>query len=163
MEGGKTKWARLALTAALLAPAGGCVAAAAGAGAGSAIYLTSRGASSTVNGSVIDVAARTRSVLDGEGITITETKTESEGDERSFKGTKGDLDVSVWQVAEQGRVVGSAGALPPWPPHNRGRRLAGPFDQLGQSFGDLTRDVAPVLHIHRPRWSRSSLAVLGWA
>jgi hypothetical protein len=95
MEGGKTKWARLALTAALLAPAGGCVAAAAGAGAGSAIYLTSRGASSTVKGSVSDVAARTRSVLDGEGITITETKTESEGDERSFKGTKGDLDVSV--------------------------------------------------------------------
>ena len=95
MEGGKTKWARLALTAALLAPAGGCVAAAAGAGAGSAIYLTSRGASSTVKGSVTDVAARTRSVLDGEGITITETKTESEGDERSFKGTKGDLDVSV--------------------------------------------------------------------
>jgi len=96
MEGGKPKWARLALTAALLAPAGGCVAAAAGAaGAGSAIYLTSRGASSTVNGSVNDVAARTRSVLDGEGITITETKTESEGDERSFKGTKGDLDVSV--------------------------------------------------------------------
>jgi hypothetical protein len=95
MEGGKMKWARLALTAALLAPAGGCVAAAAGAGAGSAIYLTSRGASSTVNGSVSDVAARTRSVLDGEGITITETKTESEGDERSFKGTKGDLDVSV--------------------------------------------------------------------
>ena len=95
MEGGKTTWARLALTAALLAPAGGCVAAAAGAGAGSAIYLTSRGASSTVNGSVNDVAARARSVLDGEGITITETKTESEGDERSFKGTKGDLDVSV--------------------------------------------------------------------
>jgi hypothetical protein len=95
MEGGKTKWARLALTAALLAPAGGCVAAAAGAGAGSAIYLTSRGASSTVNGSVNDVAARARSVLDSEGITITETKTESEGDERSFKGTKGDLDVSV--------------------------------------------------------------------
>jgi hypothetical protein len=95
MEGGKTKWARLALTAALLAPAGGCLAAAAGAGAGSAIYLTSRGASSTVNGSVNDVAARARSVLDSEGITITETKTESEGDERSFKGTKGDLDVSV--------------------------------------------------------------------
>src|ERR1041385_7240633 len=95
MAGGKTKWARLALTAALLAPAGGCVAAAAGGGAGSAIYLTSRGASSTVNGSVNDVAARARSVLDSEGITITETKTESEGDQRSCKGTEGDLDVSV--------------------------------------------------------------------
>jgi hypothetical protein len=79
----------------LLTPSAGCVAAAAGAGAGSAIYLTSRGASSTVNGSVNDVAARARSVMDGEGITITETKTEAEGDERSFKGTKGDLDVSV--------------------------------------------------------------------
>src|SRR5262249_55635359 len=61
----------------------------------SAIYLTRRGASSIVNGSVDDVAARARSVLDGEGITITETKTVSEGDERSFKGTKGNLDVSV--------------------------------------------------------------------
>ncbi|HXS25551.1 MAG TPA: hypothetical protein VN719_15050, partial [Gemmatimonadales bacterium] len=95
MQGGKKTWARLALSAALLTPSAGCVAAAAGAGAGSAIYLTSRGASSTVNGSVNDVAARARSVMDGEGITITETKTEAEGDERSFKGTKGDLDVSV--------------------------------------------------------------------
>jgi len=48
-----------------------------------------------VNGSVNDVATRARSVLHGEGITITESKTESEGDERSFKGTKGDLDVTV--------------------------------------------------------------------
>jgi hypothetical protein len=95
MEGGKANWARWALAVALVGPAAGCVAAAAGAGAGSAIYLTTRGASSTVNGSVSDVAARARSVLDGEGITITETKTESEGDERSFKGTKGDLDISV--------------------------------------------------------------------
>jgi hypothetical protein len=96
MEGNRARWARLALVAALAAPAAGCVAAAAGAaGAASAVYLTSRGASSTVNGSVNDVATRTRSVLDGEGIKITESKTESEGDERSFKGTKGDLDVTV--------------------------------------------------------------------
>jgi hypothetical protein len=96
MEGNRARWARLALVAALGAPAAGCVAAAAGAaGAASAVYLTSRGASSTVNGSVNDVATRTRSVLDGEGIKITESKTESEGDERSFKGTKGDLDVTV--------------------------------------------------------------------
>jgi hypothetical protein len=96
MEGNRARWARLALVAALGAPAAGCVAAAAGAaGAASAVYLTSLGASSTVNGSVNDVATRTRSVLDGEGIKITESKTESEGDERSFKGTKGDLDVTV--------------------------------------------------------------------
>jgi hypothetical protein len=96
MAGSKAKWARWALVASLVAPVTGCVAAAAaGAGAGTGIYLTSRGASSTVNGSVDDVAARTRSVLDGEGITITETKNQAEGDQRTFKGTKGDLDVAV--------------------------------------------------------------------
>ena len=96
MAGTMSTWVRWALVASLIAPAAGCVAAAAaGAGAGSAIYLTTRGAGSTVNGSVDDVAARTRSVLDQEGITITETKNESEGDHRTFKGTKGDLDVSV--------------------------------------------------------------------
>jgi hypothetical protein len=96
MAGTMGTWARWALVASLVAPAAGCLAAAAaGAGAGTGIYLTSRGAGSTVNGSVDDVAARTRSVLDNEGITITETKNESEGDRRTFKGTKGDLDVSV--------------------------------------------------------------------
>jgi hypothetical protein len=96
MAGTKVNWLRWALIASLLAPAAGCVAAAAaGAGAGTGIYLTSRGAGSTVNGSVDDIAARTRSVLDGEGITITETKNEAEGDKRSFKGTKGDLDIAV--------------------------------------------------------------------
>jgi hypothetical protein len=96
MVGSKAKWVRWALVVALGAPVTGCVAAAAaGAGAGTGIYLTSRGASSTINGSVDDIATRTRSVLDGEGITITETKTEAEGDRRLFKGTKGDLDISV--------------------------------------------------------------------
>jgi hypothetical protein len=96
MARSKAKWARWVLVASLVAPVTGCVAAAAaGAGAGTGIYLTSRGASSTVNGSVEDVAARTRSVLDGEGITITETKNQAEGDQRTFKGTKGDLDITV--------------------------------------------------------------------
>jgi hypothetical protein len=96
MAGTNAKWARWAIIAALVAPAAGCVAAAAaGAGAGTGIYLTSRGVGSTINGSVDDVAARTRSVLDGEGITITETRNESEGDRRLFKGTKGDLDIAV--------------------------------------------------------------------
>ena len=90
MAGSKASWARWALVAALVAPVTGCVAAAAaGAGAGTGIYLTSRGAESTVNGSVTDVAARTRSVLDAEGITITETKNQAEGDERSVQGHQG--------------------------------------------------------------------------
>jgi hypothetical protein len=96
MAGSKAKWARWALVASLVAPVAGCVAAAAaGAGAGTGIYLTSRGASSTVNGSVDDVAARTRSVLDGEGITITETKNQAEGDQRTFKGTTTKAEVSA--------------------------------------------------------------------
>jgi hypothetical protein len=69
--------------------------AAAAAGAGTGIYLTTRGAESVVEGSTSNVAARARSVLNEEGVTITETKSENEGDKQEFKGTKGDLDISV--------------------------------------------------------------------
>ena len=92
----RSKWAGWVLVALLAAPVGGCVAAAAAAaGAGTGIYLTSRGVASVVNGSVEDVAARARSAMDAEGITITQTKTEAEGDKRSFQGKKDDLDISV--------------------------------------------------------------------
>jgi hypothetical protein len=88
----RAQWA-LALTCAAGLPA--CVAAAAAAGAGTGIYLTTRGAESVVEGSTSDVAARVRSVLTEEGITISGTKTEDGGDKREFTGTKGDLDVTV--------------------------------------------------------------------
>lgn len=92
----RSKWAGWLLVAALVSPVAGCVAAAAAAaGAGTGIYLTSRGVASVVNGSVNDVAARARSALEAEGVTITDTKTEAEGDKRSFAGKKGDLDISV--------------------------------------------------------------------
>ncbi|MGH7632011.1 MAG: hypothetical protein ACREOF_21965 [Gemmatimonadales bacterium] len=83
----------LALVSAVALPA--CVAAAAAAGAGTGIYLTTRGAESVVDGSVTDVAARARSVLGEEGVTISETRSEDGGDKREFKGTKGDLDVTI--------------------------------------------------------------------
>jgi len=96
MTGRNGKWARWTLLAVLAGPVSGCVAAAAAAaGAGTGIYLTSRGVASVVNGSVDDAAARTRSAMDAEGITITETKTEAEGDKRSFQGKKDDLDITV--------------------------------------------------------------------
>ena len=96
MAGVRSKWAGWMLVAALVGPVSGCVAAAAAAaGAGTGIYLTSRGVASVINGSVSDVAARARSAMDAEGITITETKTEAEGDKRSFQGKKDDLDISV--------------------------------------------------------------------
>jgi hypothetical protein len=88
----RVKWG---LVLALLLPVTGCVAAAAAAGAGAGIYLTTRGAESMVEGSVNDVSARARSVLSEEGIVLDESNMESGGDEREFKGKKGDLDVTV--------------------------------------------------------------------
>jgi hypothetical protein len=73
----------------------GCVAAAAAAGAGTGIYLTTRGAESTVNGSVSEVATRARAVFKTEGVTLDATSMESGGDTREIKGKKGDLDIAV--------------------------------------------------------------------
>lgn len=74
----------------------GCVAAtAAAAGAGTGIYLTSRGAESIVNGPIDQVESKAKAVLEQEGITITGTQTEQSGDKRELKGKKGDLDVTV--------------------------------------------------------------------
>jgi hypothetical protein len=90
---GKTS-ARWALLVGLTGALTGCLAAAA-AGAGTGIYLTSRGAESIVNGSVDEVAARTRAVLKSEGVTIDATSMENSGDNRQTKGKKGDLDITV--------------------------------------------------------------------
>jgi len=87
--------AKWALLLALALPTAGCVAAAAAAGAGAGIYLTTRGAESMVQGSIDDVSARTRAVLNEEGIVLDESNFEKGGDKREFKGKKGDLDVSV--------------------------------------------------------------------
>ncbi len=92
--------ARLALLLASVAALPGCVAAAAAAGAGTGIYLTSRGAESTIKGSVDDVAARTRAVFKAEGIVMDATSTQSGGDKREFKGKKGDLDVTASLAAQ---------------------------------------------------------------
>jgi hypothetical protein len=87
--------AKWALAIALVLPTAGCVAAAAAAGAGAGIYLTTRGAESMVEGSIDDVSARTRAVLNEEGVVLDESNFEKGGDKREFKGKKGDLDVSV--------------------------------------------------------------------
>ena len=80
----------------------GCVAAtAAAAGAGTGIYLTSRGAESTVNGPIDQVEQRARAVLQKEGVNITGTQTEQSGAKRELKGTKGDLEITV-SMEQQG-------------------------------------------------------------
>jgi hypothetical protein len=87
--------AKWALAFALALPTTACMAAAAAAGAGAGIYLTSRGAESIVEGSIDDVATRSRAVLTEEGITLQESNFEDAGEKREFKGKKGDLDVTV--------------------------------------------------------------------
>ncbi len=86
---------RWILTLALVVSTTGCMAAAAAAGAGAGIYLTSRGAESMVEGSIEDVSARARAVLNEEGIALDESNMESGGDEREFKGQKDDLEVTI--------------------------------------------------------------------
>ena len=93
------------LTLGLVLSATGCMAAAAAAGAGAGIYLTSRGAESMVQGSIEDVSARTRAVLNEEGIVLDESNMASGGDEREFKGKKGDLDVTVELERESGSTT----------------------------------------------------------
>jgi hypothetical protein len=86
---------RGALTVAILAWLPGCVVAAAGAGAGGAVYITSRGAETTLNASVDDVAQAVTETFDDLGIPVGSTKSEKGGDEREVSGKTGDLDVNV--------------------------------------------------------------------
>jgi hypothetical protein len=85
--------ARWMVALAVVLPMTGCLAAAA-AGAGAGIYLTSRGAESLVEGSVDQIAARARAVMNEEGIVPDASSTENGGDKREIKGKKGDLDVT---------------------------------------------------------------------
>ena len=75
-------------------PATGCLAAAAD-GAGAGIYLTSRGAESLIDGPIDQVATRARTVMNEEGIVPDASSTENGGQNREFKGKKGDLDVTI--------------------------------------------------------------------
>jgi hypothetical protein len=85
--------ARWMLAMALILPMTGCLAAAA-AGAGAGIYLTSRGAESLVEGSIDQLATRARAVMSEEGIVPDPSSTENGGSKRELKGKKGDLDVT---------------------------------------------------------------------
>ena len=85
-------WAPPLLAAALLT---GCFVAAAGAGAGGAIYLTTRGAESLVDANIEEVAEAVEETFDDMGIRSTGTTTERGGDEREIRGEKGDLDITV--------------------------------------------------------------------
>jgi hypothetical protein len=79
---------------AVVLPMTGCLAAAA-AGAGAGVYLTTRGAESLVEGPIDQIATRARAVMNEEGIVPDASSTENGGDKRELKGKKGDLDVTI--------------------------------------------------------------------
>ncbi|MBX6366225.1 MAG: DUF3568 family protein, partial [Gemmatimonadetes bacterium] len=71
-----------------------CAAAVGGAaGAGTALYLTDRGAKTTVSQPLSQASRRTEATFRELG--ITPTKTETERGEREYHGVKGDMDVKV--------------------------------------------------------------------
>jgi hypothetical protein len=71
------------------------VAAAAGAGAAGAVYLTSRGAESLVDSPVDQVAGRAKAVMNEMQIVPDAESSKDGGDKRELKGKKGDLDVTI--------------------------------------------------------------------
>jgi hypothetical protein len=74
---------------------GGCLIAAAGAGAGAAVAYTNRGANSTVDGSVDQVFNRSTAAFQALSITETGRSTEESGTKRRLVGTKGEQEVTV--------------------------------------------------------------------
>ena len=79
---------------AVVLPSTGCLAAAA-AGAAGGVYLTSRGAESVVEGSVDQIAGRSKAVMSEMAIVKEGESTEDQGDKQVLKGKKGDLDVTI--------------------------------------------------------------------
>ena len=73
----------------------GCLAAAAAAGAGGAVYVTTRGAEAVVEGQPASLEPRVRSALDGFKVAISGTSTDKGGDQLGWKGMTGETEVTV--------------------------------------------------------------------
>src|SRR5438309_10508759 len=90
-------WARGAAAGGMARAVAGCVLAAAGAGAGGAIYVTERGAEAVVPAALDRAASATRQAFDQ--LKVRQTKSASEqgdgGEQRQLDGTARDRDVSV--------------------------------------------------------------------
>jgi len=81
----------------------GCILAAAGAGAGSGVYLTSRGVESVIPSSIDLVASATERAFTGLGIERTGLEVDDEKNRRIYRGTgaDGDTDVVVTLASEK--------------------------------------------------------------
>ncbi len=73
----------------------GCVAAAAGAGAATAVYFTSRGAETTLGQPIDQAAAKAKRVLADNEIPIDKEKSEKGGDHIVYEGKAKDRDITV--------------------------------------------------------------------
>lgn len=73
----------------------GCLLFAAGAGAGSGIYLTTRGAETVVEQPMDGLVARTQRAFTEFDLRPVEEKIDHEGAKREFRGTNDELDVTV--------------------------------------------------------------------
>jgi len=92
----------LLLTASLT----GCLVAAA-AGAGGAIVLSGHTAEAIVDRTVPDMAAAAEQVMQDDGISITDTRSQDSGAKRVLEGEKDDLDVTVTiQRTDEGTKLG---------------------------------------------------------
>lgn len=102
------KAVRGALLLAAMAALPGCVAAvaaAAGAGAGAGVYLTSRGASSLVEGSLEALSERTLAVFREAGVQRTATETQEDGSGRTYRGFADGKEVIVELARESATVT----------------------------------------------------------
>lgn len=73
----------------------GCVAAAAGAGAATAVYFTSRGAESTLGQPIDELAAKSKRVMADNEIPIENQKSEKGGDHIQLEGKANGRDVTI--------------------------------------------------------------------
>jgi hypothetical protein len=87
--------ARWTLLASVLALTSGCFLLGAGAGAGAGIYFTDRGTSSLVEGSLEDLAERTREVFQEMRIEPTGEEVAEDGGDMELAGKNGPLDITV--------------------------------------------------------------------
>jgi hypothetical protein len=81
---------------------GGCVVAAAGAGAAAGIHLTSQGAEALVEAGIARTATAVTETFTELGIRQTGESTQESGAEREFKGEVEDLDVTVKLQSHEG-------------------------------------------------------------
>jgi hypothetical protein len=89
---------RAALLVAALPLLSGCLVAAAGAagaGAAAGVYLSERGASSLVEGTLPQVDARTQTAMRSLSIEVTETRAASDGTRKEYRGRTAEVDVVV--------------------------------------------------------------------